>query len=89
MGAGSGIAKRSGGFLGRGLLAGEDQATGISEEEADGAVRTGSRRFSFWGSRDEGATRPERWTLAGRDFHCPPAKVALLACVGEVWNVEC
>jgi hypothetical protein len=49
MGAGSGIAKRSGGFLGRGLLAGEDQATGISEEEADRAVRTGSRRFSFLG----------------------------------------
>jgi hypothetical protein len=56
MGAGSGIAERSGGILGRGLLAGEDQAaTGIREEETDWAARIGSRRFRFWGSRDGGA----------------------------------
>ena len=89
MGAGSGIAERSGGILGRRLLAGEDQATGIREGETDWAARIGSRRFRFGGSRDEGATRPEQRTPAGRDFHCQPAKVALLACVGEVWNVEC
>lgn len=89
MGAGSGIAERSGGILGRGLLAREDQATGISEEETDWAARMGSRRFRFWGSQDEEATRPEQWTPGDRDFHCQPAKVALLACVGEVWNVEC
>ena len=54
MGAGSGIAERSAGILGRGLLAREDQATGISEEETDWAARMGSRRFRFWGSQDEG-----------------------------------
>src|SRR5215467_7786362 len=88
MGAGSGIAERSGGILGRGLLAREDQTTGISEEETDWAARTGSRRFCFWGGRDEGP-RAEYRTPAGPDFHCQPARVTLLACVGEVWNVEC
>jgi hypothetical protein len=54
MGAGSGIAERSGGILGRGLLARKDQTTGISEEETDWAARMGSRRFRFWGSQDGG-----------------------------------
>ena len=64
MGAGSGIAERSGGILGRRLLAGEDQATGIREEETDWAARIGSRRFRFWGSRDgghEAGTVDARW----------------------------
>jgi hypothetical protein len=65
MGAGSGIAERSGGILGRGLLAGENQATGISEEETDCAARIGSRRFSFLGQSrrggQENGTVDARW----------------------------
>jgi hypothetical protein len=63
MGAGSGIAERSGGILGRGLLARKDQTTGISEEETDWAARMGSRRFVFGavktrGPRDRNSGRP-------------------------------
>src|SRR4029077_20539257 len=52
VGAGCGIAERSGGILGGGLLAWEDQATGISEEETDWVARMGSRRFRFLGAAE-------------------------------------
>jgi hypothetical protein len=63
MGAGSGIAERSSGILGRGLLAREDQATEISAEERIGRREWVRAVFVFGavetrGPRDRNSGRP-------------------------------